>query len=270
MAMKDLLVCVDESEEAAVRLRMAVDLAIRHESRLTALFAREWTPAQMNLRKAAELGIVPSSVMQALDDRVKASIYSVEAHLSESLQVLTKQHGIRSEFLSVDGRAANIVPQYARYADICILGQHEPSLSTSISYTFSEQLLFVTGRPVLFVPPNRAFETLGRHIVVAWNSSRPAARSLNDAMPLLEKTDHVTIIIINPAECIDHREGPPDEQLAEHIARHGRNAEIIKIQNVAHDEIADRLQLEAQAVGADLIVAGAFGHPRLWEKMLVD
>lgn len=32
--------------------------------------------------------------------------------------------------------------------------------------------------------------------------------------------------------------------------------------------IADQLQSEAQARGADLIVAGAFGHPRLWEKML--
>ena len=32
--------------------------------------------------------------------------------------------------------------------------------------------------------------------------------------------------------------------------------------------IADRLQTEAIELGADLIVAGAFGHPRLWEKML--
>jgi nucleotide-binding universal stress UspA family protein len=32
--------------------------------------------------------------------------------------------------------------------------------------------------------------------------------------------------------------------------------------------MADRLQAEARALGADLIVAGAFGHPRLWEKML--
>jgi nucleotide-binding universal stress UspA family protein len=27
-------------------------------------------------------------------------------------------------------------------------------------------------------------------------------------------------------------------------------------------------QAEAHALGADLIVAGAFGHARLWEKML--
>ena len=27
-------------------------------------------------------------------------------------------------------------------------------------------------------------------------------------------------------------------------------------------------QAEARAIGADLIVAGAFGHPKLWEKLL--
>jgi nucleotide-binding universal stress UspA family protein len=37
---------------------------------------------------------------------------------------------------------------------------------------------------------------------------------------------------------------------------------------VPHGEIAARLRAEAHALGADLIVAGAFGHPRLWEKML--
>jgi nucleotide-binding universal stress UspA family protein len=29
-----------------------------------------------------------------------------------------------------------------------------------------------------------------------------------------------------------------------------------------------KLQAEAHALGADMLVAGAFGHPRLWEKML--
>jgi nucleotide-binding universal stress UspA family protein len=28
------------------------------------------------------------------------------------------------------------------------------------------------------------------------------------------------------------------------------------------------VQTEAHKVGADLIVAGAFGHPRLWEKLM--
>jgi K+-sensing histidine kinase KdpD len=58
MAVKDLLVCVDQTEDAVVRLRLAFDLAIRHRSRLTALFAREWTQDQLQQHKAAELGLV--------------------------------------------------------------------------------------------------------------------------------------------------------------------------------------------------------------------
>jgi hypothetical protein len=41
MALKDLLVYVDPTEDSFLRLRLAVDLAARHESRLTALFVRE-------------------------------------------------------------------------------------------------------------------------------------------------------------------------------------------------------------------------------------
>ena len=45
MALKDLLVCVDQTERSLVRLRLAADLAVRHGSRQTALYAREWNRA---------------------------------------------------------------------------------------------------------------------------------------------------------------------------------------------------------------------------------
>ena len=54
----------------------------------------------------------------------------------------------------------------------------------------------------------------------------------------------------------------------EHLKRHGAVVDAVQIEGVPRGAIAARLQSEAQALGADLIVAGAFGHPRLWEKML--
>ena len=71
-----------------------------------------------------------------------------------------------------------------------------------------------------------------------------------------------------PRAFIDRHGAPPGEHMVEHLRRHGAAADAIRIENVPHGSIADRLQAEAQALGADLIVAGAFGHPRLWEKML--
>jgi nucleotide-binding universal stress UspA family protein len=47
-----------------------------------------------------------------------------------------------------------------------------------------------------------------------------------------------------------------------------RQSMPLRIEGVTRGAIAARLQSEALALGADLIVAGAFGHPRLWEKML--
>ena len=221
MALKDLLVCVDQTEDALFRLRLAAGLATRHGSRLTALFAREWTRAQLDRRKAAELGLVSSERVRRLDDGIAASIKVVADRLQTTLNELTSDRGIQATLLSIDGPAAVAVPRYARYADLCIVGQNEPEGPASVNYTFSEQLLFVTGRPVLFVPAEHSGRTFGRHIVVAWNSSWPAARSLNDAIPLIERADRTTIVMINPSGFIDSHEGPPGEQLAEHLARHG-------------------------------------------------
>ena len=128
--------------------------------------------------------------------------------------------------------------------------------------------MFVTGRPVLFVPAFGSFETLGRHIVVAWNSSRASARAVNDALPLIERAERTTVITINPADFIERHSAPPAEQMVEHLRRHGALVDGIELKNVPPGSIAEALQAEAGNVDADLVVAGAFGHPRLWEKLL--
>jgi len=268
MALKDVLVYVDQTENSLTRLRLAGELAVRHDSHLTALYVREWNRDQLNLRKAAEIGLVSAGGLHNLDHQVVATIEAAADRQRAILAELTRERGLRAELVAVDGVAAVVVPQYARYADLCILGLDEVEGPASINYTFSEQLLFVSGRPVLFVPPDGSFAALGRHIAVAWNSSRPAARALNDALPLIEHAEHTTIIMINPSGFIEGHPGPPGEQIVEHLKRHGADVSAVRLEDVPRDEIADRLQDEAQARGADLIVAGAFGHPRLWEKML--
>ena len=74
--------------------------------------------------------------------------------------------------------------------------------------------------------------------------------------------------MVNPSDFIESHSGPPGEQMVEHLSRHGASISAVRLENVPRHEIADRLQSEAHARGADVIVAGAFGHPRLWEKML--
>ncbi len=268
MALKDLLVYVDQTEDSLVRLRLAVDLAVRNDSRLTAIFVREWNRSQLDLRKAAELGLVSAAGFDSLDRRIETSIDAVAERLRSTLETLARKHGLVAELRCVDGVASVVLPQHARYADLCILGHDQPEGSASVNYTFAEQLLFVTGRPVLFVPPLTSPKTLGRHIVIAWNSSRPSARSLNDATPLIERAERTTVLLINSSGVLRVHGGLPGEHIAEHLRRHGASTDVVRIDDVPPDSVADRLQAEARALGADLIVAGAFGHPRLWEKLL--
>ena len=204
--------------------------------------ARNWICA----KRRNSVWFLPAS-LSTFDTDIEAAIAADRraecARCSTNVRVL---NGLRGELLGVDGAAATVVPQYARYADLCILGRDVPDGPASVNYTFSEQLLFGTGRPVLFVPGHRAFGSLGQHIAVAWNSSRPAARSLNDALPLIERAEKTTVIMINPSGFIDAHEGPPGEQMIDHLRRHGAAVEAVRVEDVPHSDIAGCLQREAQ------------------------
>jgi nucleotide-binding universal stress UspA family protein len=51
-----------------------------------------------------------------------------------------------------------------------------------------------------------------------------------------------------------------------HLRRHGASVEGMWLNDIPSRSISDVLQTEAHRLSADLLVAGAFGHPKLWEK----
>lgn len=268
MALKDLLVHVDHSERTFGRLRLAADLARRHGSRLTAIYVREVNPAELHLRSMAELGLGSFSAIDDVNKHIQQSINEGAERLRLELDELKRKFGLEVEWRCLDGIGSVVVPQHARFADLCILGQDVSATATATGYTFSEQLLFVTGRPVIFIPAEGSFETLGRHILVAWNSSRPSTRAVNDALPLIERAERVTVLAVNPAEFAERYGALPPERLVEHLRRHGASVEGAWLQDIPAASIVDAMQHEAHTRGADMIVAGAFGHPKLWEKLM--
>ncbi len=268
MALRDLLVYVDQSEQASQRLRLAGDLALRHKSHLTALYVRELNPVQRHEQSVAELGQGSSEALARTNRHIRKSIDDAADRLRSTLEELKRERGIEVEWRCLDGVASTLVPQHARFADLCILSQDVSLSRSDTGYTFSEQLLFVTGRPVVFVPAAGSFDTLGRNIMIAWNSSRASTRAVNDALPLIECAEHVTLVAINPEEFAERYGALPPKQMVEHLRRHGASVEGIWLNQVPAASIADVVQAEAQKLGADLMVAGAFGHPRLWEKMM--
>lgn len=94
---------------------------------------------------------------------------------------------------------------------------------------------------------------------VAWDGGKEASRAARTALPLLEKASRVVILAAPQASS---RNFDP-ARLAGFFAERGVTAEV-KLINENGD--AGQLLLEgARQVSADILVAGAFGHPRLQE-----
>jgi nucleotide-binding universal stress UspA family protein len=268
MALKDLLVYVDQSDRAAECLRLAAELARRHQSRLTALYLREKSSAQLHEQGVAELARGSADAMAWTKQHIQQAIDEAADRLRASLEGAKSKYGLDVEWRCLDGVGSAVVPQHARFADLCILSQDVSAADTTTGYTFSEELLFVTGRPVVFIPAAGSFETLGRHILVAWNSSRASTRAVNDALSIIERADKVTVLAVNPEDFAKRYGALPPKHMVEHLKRHGAAVEGVWLNGIPTGSIADAVLAEAHKLGADLIVAGAFGQPRLWEKMM--
>ena len=90
------------------------------------------------------------------------------------------------------GLAHEIVPVHARYADLAITGQVDPSsLDVLRRRGLAVCPLMDLGRPAMVVPAGM-LTSLGNRILVAWNGSREAARALHD-MPFLQQAELVSV-----------------------------------------------------------------------------
>ncbi|HTT39135.1 MAG TPA: universal stress protein, partial [Burkholderiales bacterium] len=136
MALKDLLVYVDQTQSAPSRLRLGADLASRHASRLTALYVRHWTQDQLEQRDTAELGLVSAQDLDRLEQHIEGSIDATGKRLRDELDALARERALQTEWRSLDGSAAVVVPQHARCADLCIVGWDGLPAGASEEYTF--------------------------------------------------------------------------------------------------------------------------------------
>src|SRR5581483_12230786 len=112
------------------------------------------------------------------------------------------------------------------------------------------------------VPPGGG-ELSAEAVVLAWKDTREARRALADAMPLLKGAQQVMVVETCGKDDVEDLQAHHASLLA-HLTRHGVAARSQIV--IAHaGETAGVLQVQARAIGADLIVAGAYGHNRLGE-----
>ena len=149
--------------------------------------------------------------------------------------------------------------EQSRAADLVVLGRPGgQDLSDHRLALNAGTALMGLGRPVLVVPTGVDHLSLKR-IVVAWKNTLQTRRAISDAMPLLKLAEQVQVVRIAVPE--DHEDV---EDVVKFLGLHGVNAMPFR-QSPDGASVAVSLQGAAKAVGAELIVSGAYGHNRVRE-----
>ena len=162
----------------------------------------------------------------------------------------------------------NTAAMHARCADLTVLPtMPRDGVDNMFVHDHFHDILRYSGRPVLVVPEGSTATLPPKRVVIAWKPTREASRAVSDAMPLLHKADRVDVLVIDPAIGEAAHGGEPGADIAAHLARHGLKVEVVTRSSMNFSTAYALLEY-ARTVGADLVVAGGYGHSRLREAML--
>jgi nucleotide-binding universal stress UspA family protein len=253
--LRNILLHLAEDPKLKIRMQAAVALAAKHRAQLTGLFTlTPWTiPAY-----------VTAYVPPDLIERERSAVQAVASRAKEQLERLCQKEDVKLEWREAEGDPVSLMAVQARYADLAMVGQWDGKADLPPGVAeLPQELVLTSARPVLVVPYVGTFTKIGERILIAWKSTREAARAVFDALPLLEGAQKVIVLSVNPSET-GHIVGA---DIAAQLARHGVAVEVRQI--IAPDSaVADMLLAQASEQGCDLIVMGAWGHSRMRELAL--
>lgn len=150
----------------------------------------------------------------------------------------------------------------ARSRDLCLISV---GVEVSEQRQVSEAVVFGSGRPVLLLPKTPAPASGLNRVLVAWDGSRTAARTLADALPVLRAAREVQVFTVL-SEKTSARAGMAAEA-ARHLGAHGIAATAREV-DAKGRRIGAVLDALVKETGADLLVMGAYGRSRVREFLL--
>ncbi len=141
-----------------------------------------------------------------------------------------------------------------RVYDITVLGR--PG-NQGARMTALEAALFDSGRPVLMAPPV-PLRTFGETVLIHWNASTETARCMLFAMPLLRRARRVSLIAVEGAIS----PGPSVGDAVAYLEANGVTAGQKTVTGKS-SRPGEAILAEAAALGADLLIKGAYTQSRL-------
>jgi nucleotide-binding universal stress UspA family protein len=250
-----LMVILELGRDNASLLRVASELADRYDAEVMGVAACE------PLKVVYASGNLPGGIVEMDDAEVEQLLEAAERQFRSALG----QHGTRrlSWHASLTDWPSKFVLRQTRCADLILMDQRiSDDALERLRYVSTYDVVMEAGRPVIVLPP--LVEMLpAKHILVGWRDTREARRAVADAMPLLKRATHVSVVEIAHRDLLGDA-GSNVEDVAHWLRRHGVPAHAQAVP--ATDKHApEQLRTIAAQEMADLIVAGAYGHSRFRE-----
>jgi nucleotide-binding universal stress UspA family protein len=247
------MVHLDLEESNDARLHVAGDLAEQFNAKLIGIACCQPQPS------IYANGSFAQSLVQQLRAEAEEKMDQLHQRFTAAFQNRVKDTEWRSAF----AEPADYVVRQARAADLVITGTDQGGvLMDSLWRLDPSELVMKLGRPMMVVPP--AVDRLKlSSVVIGWKDARESRRAIVDALPLLQKAKEVTVVEIV--------ENDDDRSAAAHrvtdvvawLARH--NVDAYHRVPTLRGNAVEQLEAQASEIGADVIVAGAYGHTRLSE-----
>ncbi len=261
MAMKSILVSVEESELLSSVLTTALLAAQRFGSALEGLCPL----SSMGAFVVAEgMSAATTSALESfeLEEQQRAQ------RARDLFRRFMQDKGVAWGVPEGPGKAVSVgwiadlppgdeaVAQQGRLYDLIVAGRPMRDSPVPRASTL-EAFVFESGRPVLIAPPTPP-EALGEVVVVAWNGSTESARAIALAMPFLAQARKVHVLAVEGGSV----PGPTADEVAQHLTRNGLAAEATGAR-LEGRSIGEAILAETTALKADLLVKGAYTHSRL-------
>lgn len=259
MSFRQIIVQIDEGRASGLRAKAAADLAQRQGAQLTGVFL---TSEYVRQYMAAEsLSALPADVLQRVLAGHDEAVAKVAAEAKAQFEAACAASGVAHDWRMVSGDSPGPFLAVARRSDLTIFPRQAKACLSEHGLS-AAQVTLASGGPVLITPDDDYAPPVGRRVLVAWNGGREAARALQDAWPILKTAETVHVLTVSP-----DGDGGPDGQLQNLLVRHGVQAQMIV--DPSQDESAvDVIERQVAELGADLLVMGLYGRPRLQELLL--
>lgn len=252
MTFETLMVHLDLDHPNGARLKIVGDLAERFSAGVIGI------TACLDIPTAFADGYTAGLLIEQEHAETAKRMQEAEARFRAEMRNRAKY----VEWRSAIAQPTAYVAAQSRAADLIILGTNRQREMLDPSRTVDPgEFVNWGGRPVLMIP--QEVERLdAKTILVAWKDTREARRAVWDALPFLQKCDKAIVAEIDESKDPSAAQTRVNDVVA-WLQRHGVKASGTVPPLV--DAPATQLDTLAWEEGADLIVAGAYGHSRLGE-----